>query len=396
MSVKKYFGPGALVAAAFIGPGTLTVCTLAGARFGNELLWVLLFAVIATMILQEMSARLGLISQKGLGEAIRTTISNPIARFASITLVFVAIIIGNAAYEMGNVTGAAMGLAHPAYDNMVFGPIIIGIIAGSLIWFGNFKLIQNFLVVLVVIMSLVFLTTAIVVTSDLADLINGFIPSLTKENQLMALGLIGTTIVPYNLFLHASTVSKQWTSASQLPVLRKELIFTIGLGGLISMAVLVTAASMKGGLIQNVNDMSLQLKPLLGDFASIFMATGLFAAGISSALTAPIAAGLTAKGIFGWDVNTKKERIVSLGILLVGVSLSLLGIKPLLAIQIAQVANGILLPVIAIFLLWMCNKQNLMGAYANSKIQNLLGLVVVLITLVISFRSFNAVFQFIQ
>ena len=162
------------------------------------------------------------------------------------------------------------------------------------------------------------------------------------------------------------------------------------------MAVLVTAASMKGGLIQNVNDMSLQLKPLLGDFASIFMATGLFAAGISSALTAPIAAGLTAKGIFGWDVNTKKERIVSLGILLVGVSLSLLGIKPLLAIQIAQVANGILLPVIAIFLLWMCNKQNLMGAYANSKIQNLLGLVVVLITLVISFRSFNAVFQFIQ
>ena len=386
-----------MVTAAFIGPGTLTVCTLSGARFGYDLLWVLLFAIVATLILQEMAARLGLISQKGLGDAIRTSIQQPILRMIALALVFIAIIVGNAAYEMGNVTGAAMGLAHPSYDHMVFGPILIGIIAGALLLYGNYKTIQTFLVVLVVIMSLVFLTTAIMVTDSVSDLFNGFIPKLTKTNQLMALGLIGTTIVPYNLFLHASSVSKQWSTPNDLPNLRKEMFLTIGLGGIISMAVLITAASVKGGLVQSVNDMSDQLRPLLGELAPIFMATGLFAAGVSSALTAPLAAGLTAKGIFGWTANDAwKEKLVSMGILLTGVSLSLIGIKPLLAIQIAQIANGVLLPIIAVFLLWMCNRVQLMGAHRNSLLQNFLGLFVVIITLVISFRSFNTVFQFLQ
>jgi manganese transport protein len=397
MVKRKLFGPGALVAAAFIGPGTLTVCTLSGVEFGYDLLWVLLFAIIATMILQEMAARLGLISQKGLGEAIRSSIKNPVFRAIALTLVFVAIIIGNAAYEMGNVTGAVMGMAHPAYNHLVIGPILIGVIAGGLLWLGNFKIIQTFLVVLVVIMSLVFLTSAVVVTDSISDLFSGFIPTINKENQLMALGLIGTTIVPYNLFLHASSVSNQWSSPNDLWSLRREMIFTIGLGGLISMAVLITAASMEGGLIQNVNEMSLQLEPLLGKFAPIFMSVGLFAAGISSALTAPLAAGLTAKGIFGWTSNDYwKERLVSMGIVLIGVALSLIGIKPLFAIQIAQIANGILLPIIAIFLLWICNSSQLMGNHKNTLLQNTLGLIVVLVTLVISFRSFNAVFQFIQ
>jgi Mn2+/Fe2+ NRAMP family transporter len=396
MNKGKLFGPGALVAAAFIGPGTLTICTLSGVSFGYDLLWVLLFAILATLVLQEMAARLGLISQKGLGEAIRTGVQHPVAKGMALTLVFVAIIIGNAAYEMGNVTGAVMGMAHPAYDHLVIGPIVIGVLAGALIWFGSYRLLQSFLVVLVILMSLVFLTTAVLVTDDLAALFSGFVPSLSTENQLMALGLIGTTIVPYNLFLHASSVSKQWSSPNDLSALRKEMVVTIGLGGIISMAVLITAASMKGGLVNTVNDMSIQLEPILGGFAPIFMSIGLFSAGISSAITAPIAAGLTARGIFGWSPEDNwKERWVSIGILLVGVVLSLVGIKPLLAIQVAQVANGILLPIIAIFLLWMCNSRQLMGNHKNTSLQNGMAIFVILITLIISFRSFNSVFQFV-
>ena len=106
----REIGPGAFVTAAFIGPGTLTACTLAGATWGYSLLWGLLFSVFATIVLQEMASRLGIISRMGLGEAIRVSFSKPVWRVTAVTLVIMAIGIGNAAYETGNITGASIGL----------------------------------------------------------------------------------------------------------------------------------------------------------------------------------------------------------------------------------------------------------------------------------------------
>ncbi len=178
--------------------------------------------------------------------------------------------------------------------------------------------------------------------------------------------------------------------------LRKETVVAIVLGGMISMFVLITAASRPGGLVRGVADMAIQLEPVLGSFAKPFLMIGLFSAGISSALTAPLAAALTAKGIFDWKQNEEwKSRIIWGGILVLGVVFSMTGIKPISIIQVAQVANGILLPVVVVFLLIMCNRKTLMGEWRNSVIQNILGVMVVLISLIISFRSFNSVFHFL-
>ena len=283
------------------------------------------------------------------------------------------------------------------FDHLLWGPIIIGGIVASLLWKDNYKVIQNVLMVLVILMSVVFATTAIMLSDNFSEIINGFIPKLTIDNQLMALGLIGTTIVPYNLFLHASTVSQKWKSVDDMGELRKETVVTIVLGGLISMFVLITAASLEGGIIKGVGDMAKQLEPLLGSFAKPFMAIGLFSAGISSSLTAPLAAALTAKGIFGWGAQDKwKSRLVWGTILLLGVGFALSGVKPIAVIQIAQVANGILLPVVVIFLILMCNRTNLMGSWKNTLFQNLMGGFVVLVSIIISVRSFNSVFHFLQ
>jgi len=103
-------GPGALVTAAFIGPGTITTCTLAGASFGYALLWGMVFSVAATIILQEMAARLGIISHNGLGEALRTHFSKPASKLFTAILVISAITIGNAAFQTGNLLGASLGL----------------------------------------------------------------------------------------------------------------------------------------------------------------------------------------------------------------------------------------------------------------------------------------------
>ena len=125
----KNIGPGALVAAAFIGPGTVTTCTLSGASYGYTLLWAMLFSTIATIVFQEMASRVGIVTQMGLGEALRERYQHKkgILIFV-IILVISAIFIGNIAYETGNITGGAMG------TNLIFSEISIpwwGVIVGA-------------------------------------------------------------------------------------------------------------------------------------------------------------------------------------------------------------------------------------------------------------------------
>ena len=107
--MKLPFGPGALVAAAFIGPGTVTACTLAGANFGYALIWALVFATVATVVLQDMSARLGIAGGMGLGEALVAPGTPAALKWLSIVLVLAALALGNAAYEAGNLSGGALG-----------------------------------------------------------------------------------------------------------------------------------------------------------------------------------------------------------------------------------------------------------------------------------------------
>ena len=106
----RNMGPGLLVAAAFIGPGTVTTASVVGASTGYALLWALVFSIFATIILQEMSARLGVVSREGLGEALRTTFDNPLFKVVAVILVVAAIVFGNAAFEAGNIIGASLGL----------------------------------------------------------------------------------------------------------------------------------------------------------------------------------------------------------------------------------------------------------------------------------------------
>ena len=123
-------GPGPLIAAAFIGPGTVTLCSIAGLDFGFSLLWTLVLSIIATIVLQEMAARLGIVSQKSLSEVIKNEIKNPLTKNIIITLILLAIVIGNAAYEAGNISGGVLGL------ESVFGEKSLNILGLNINFYG--------------------------------------------------------------------------------------------------------------------------------------------------------------------------------------------------------------------------------------------------------------------
>ena len=397
------FGPGLMVTAAFIGPGTITAASLAGAKFGHALVWALLFSVVACYILQEMSARLGLVSKQGLGEALASTVTQPVLRAFVFTLVFIAILIGNSAYEGGNIGGAVVGLkslfGQDGSTSMTLGwSCLIGVLAYLLMMGNSYRFVERALLVLVALMSLAFLTTFILSKPDLAALARGFIPSIPDAAILNVIALIGTTVVPYNLFLHSSAVRQRWQSPDDLPAARTDAALSIGLGGLISIAVLATAAAtfFRQGLeLNSVAEMSQQLDPLLGKAAVYGLGIGLFAAGLSSAITAPLAAAYAICGLLGWraDNSNNRFRIIWIVVLLSGVTIAGLGIRPITVIWFAQVANGLLLPLMAIFLLYVMNNSQLLGNFVNKTRQNVLGVAVILVCLLLGGKSLVLAYQ---
>ncbi|MCK5678038.1 MAG: Nramp family divalent metal transporter [Flavobacteriaceae bacterium] len=399
--MKNWFqniGPATLIAAAFIGPGTVTLCSIAGVNFGYNLLWAMLLSIIATIVLQEMSARLGIVTQKSLSEVLRNEINNPFFKVLAAVLVMSAIVIGNAAYEAGNISGGVLGLASLLPNtsleigNYTFNylSLIIGFLAFILLYIGNYKILERSLVTLVILMSLSFVITAVITKPDVLAIIKGaFIPKLPKDSLLTVIGLIGTTVVPYNLFLHASLVKEKWHHKEDLPLARKDTFIAVIVGGIVSMAIIISAASSNLTSINNAIDLAEGLVPLYGNFAKYFMAIGLFAAGITSAITAPLAAAYVAKGVLGWKngLKSKKFRAVWMFILFLGVLFSSLNINPIEIIKFAQIANGILLPIITGFLLWIMNKKDVLGKYSNNMTQNILGLIILGVTIFLGVKS---------
>ncbi len=388
-SQLKKLGPGVLVTAAFIGPGTITACTLAGANFGYTLLWALVFATIAAIVLQDMSARLGIITKKGLGEVLLDALHHSVLKWPLILLIILALYGGNAAYEAGNLAGAALGIeAIFTFNDVSFNLSIVTLsLIGALILVkGSFKQIERVLIGLVLLMAACFIVTFIVVQPELSSVFKGISsPTIPEGSLLTVIALIGTTVVPYNLFLHASAAKTHWQHVDDVRTARTDTVLSIGLGGLIAILVVSTAAASMfthSITVNNAADMAHQFEPLFGSFSKYLLGIGLFAAGLSSVITAPLATSYAVSEIlqFKGGSQSKAFKGVSLSIVLIGACFALTGIKPIKIILLAQFANGLLLPVVASFLLYAMNHKKSLQGHVNSPLANLLGIGVVLLT----------------
>lgn len=401
-----------LVAAAFIGPGTVTTCTLAGAQFGTSLLWALGFATLATIVFQEMAARLGAGANMGLGEALLQTVrpgsaSRVLVLWPITALVFVAIAVGNSAYQAGNLAGGALGL-QACLDDAVPSTVIVAgltVLAGGLLTFGGYRWIERTLIAIVCVMGLCFASTAWCVRPDVKSLLRGCVPDVAPENLWSIAALVGTTVVPYNLFLHAAAAKRRFRKtdvsgeevaslaldeserrrAQRIGDARWDTIICVTIGGAISSFIVISASAISNtdtNEVESAVDLAKALEPVFGSLARYLIGTGLLAAGLTSAITAPMATGYVLSELLPLQ-NEKHRTLVfkttCLLVLIIGCLLNALGIKPVVMIVSAQVANGLLLPVIACVLLWVMNQKRLLGNCSNGIMSNLLGFVIVLV-----------------
>ena len=284
-----------------------------------------------------------------------------------------------------------------AFGPSSFWPLLTGAIAFVLLLVGRYGWIENFLVGLVILMSTCFLITAFLTQADLIALFKGMIPSIPQEEELiLAMSLIGTTVVPYNLFLHASIISKKWTETDSIKDIRLENTVSIILGGFISLLIMMVAASVSENVssVENASDLAIQLEPLLGSSSNWLMGLGLMAAGLSSSITAALAAAYVIKGIFDikYERRSKLFKISWAIIIVVGTAIAMTGYNSILLIKFAQMTNALLLPIMAVFLVYVCNVKSLLEDFTNGLLSNSLGILVIILTLLLSAKTIFLIF----
>lgn len=446
---RRFNSPAMLVTAAFIGPGTILTASRAGAEYGFSLLWAVVFATLTAIVLQEMAGRLGIATGSGLAQAIRRAFGHPVLRWTLTGLVLLAILAGNTAFQAGNLIGANVGaeiivriasqdseeIATREFSSVdsqnqvpslfrkpvgwveVGSVILIGLIAWGVILAGRFDRLQAVLSSLVILMSVVFLLSAGLSRPPVLAILAGLVPQLPEGSGWLAIALIGTTVVPYNLFLHSSATANRWPMAlvrrtpdREQAVLksRRDTVCAVSVGGVITASVMVTAAmafhvpeqGFEARLLphplDSVGDVANQLQPVLGQWATLFFGFGILAAGFTSAVTAPIAAGLVAAGCFGWSHQIFDWRVkgIASGILGIGLTFAIyFRGSPQQAILFAQFANGLLLPFLALILLFILNQPKVVNRFINRSFQNVLGTIVLLVVIGIAIRQLWLVYE---
>lgn len=376
-----------VIAAAFIGPGTVTAASSSGAAHGTALLWALGFSTIACLVLQEAAGRLRLLSGRSLGEALVEQFPSGFGRVAVVLLVGGAILLGSAAYEAGNILGGVAGAMLLTDIPRWVLTLVSGAIAGALLWFNAPRRVAQVLGMVVAVMGIAFLGMAIASRPAMGDVLRGlFVPSLPPGSGLLALSLVGTTVVPYNLFLGSGIRREE-----DLSVFRFGLAVAIVLGGLISMGILLVGMQVAPPM--TFERLANTLAEGLGDWAGSLFGVGLLCAGLSSAITAPLAAAITARSLFRSTGNPEDQRWSDRGVLYRAVWLSVLGaglffglsgVRPVPAILLAQALNGVILPVIAVYLLVAVNDRELMGQEGlNGSFSNLMFTLVGTVTLIL-------------
>jgi Mn2+/Fe2+ NRAMP family transporter len=379
-----------VISAAFIGPGTVTTASRAGSSYGLALVWALLFSVVATYVLQETTARLTMVSGKSFGAWI-DELGWRHTKYIKMGL-FVALFIGCAAFQSGNMLGAQEGVKLFGQADPLLLKALIVLISFAVLTVGSPQTIAKILGGLVAIMSVCYIWLALQIQLEENTLSNFKLqPRIPEGAGWLIAGLIGTTVVPYNLFL-GSGLAK----GTDLKEMRLGLSVAIGLGGLITFAVLMTGTEIPPEF--SFRKMYVVFESRGNTTMAYIASGGLVAAGLSSAITCPLAAAIGAGVILsdeftGMRSGGKGYQTVWMLVLAIGAMFLFFNSKPIPAIITAQAINGILLPVMVFFLLILANDKKLIGNKWKNKLgQNLISGLILFAIVWISVNSLQILF----
>ncbi|HPY67139.1 MAG TPA: Nramp family divalent metal transporter [Bacteroidales bacterium] len=383
-------GPGIITGSVDNDAGGITTYSIAGALYGYGLIWTLIPSFIVLVVVQEMNARMGVVTGKGLADLIRENAGIKITFFIFIGLLLTG--IGNTTTEFAGVAGSMEVFGVTKYISVP----VVAVMVWLLVVKGTYKIAER--IFLIFSMSLLtYIVSAIMGKPDWGEIGSAVInPKLeiSKGSMTMIVALVGTTIAPWMQFYLQSTVIEKGLKMKHYKYTVVDLVVGCVIAVVVAFFIMVACGSTlypNGIVINEAKDAAMALRPLAGNFASYVFAFGLFIASIFSATILPLATAYFVCEAFGFETGMDKKwdearefYVLYTGILIISVVIILIPNAPLIPISLwSQVINGILLPVVLISMMILINKKKIMGNYVNGRITNIIGwgAVIILITL---------------
>jgi len=373
-------GPGIITGSVDNDAGGITTYSLAGAQYGYGLIWTLIPSFVVLVIIQEMNARMGIVTGKGLADLIRENAGIKVTFFIFLGLLFSG--IGNTTTEFAGVAGSMEVFGVSKYISVP----IVAVLVWILVVKGTYKIAERIFLIFSVSL-LTYVVSAIMGKPDWKEIGTAVVHphvEMNTKSMAMVIGLVGTTIAPWMQFYMQSSVIEKGLEMKNYRYTMADIIVGCVITVVVAFFIMVACASTlypNGIQINEAKDAALSLKPLAGNFASQVFAFGLFIASIFSATILPLATAFFVCEAFGFEAGLDKKwdearefYVLYTGILVISAVIILIPNAPLIPISLwSQVVNGLLLPVVLVSMIILINKKKIMGVHINKPVTNIIG-----------------------
>ncbi len=371
--ILPYIGPAFLVSAGYMDPGNWGTNIAGGSRFGYDLLWVLLVSNLMAILLQTMAARLGIITGKNLAENIRAEYSKPVSFFLWLTAE-VAMMATDVAEFLGAAIGFYILFGIPMFSAGILTGVVVFLIL-ALYRFG-YRSVEYVIILLVAVIGFSYVIELFLAKPDWGHVIHHtIIPTLTSQSIYVAIGMLGATVMPHNLFLHSGLIQTRIIRAEgeDESRLKKKLIryaiidsaLALNLAWIVNSAMIIMAASVffSNNLpVESIQEAHHTLEPLLGSLSSYAFAIALLAAGLSSSTTGTIAGQIVLEGFLRVKMGLWIRRAITMVPALI---IIYLGLNELEVLVLSQVVLSLQLPFAVIPLILFTHSKKLMGDFRS-------------------------------
>lgn len=370
----RWFGPAFLVSVGYMDPGNWATDIEGGSRFNYQLLWVILASSFIAIFLQILSAKLGIATGKGLAENCRDTYPRPV-RWALWVIMELAMI----ATDLAEFMGSALGISLLFHIPLLPAVLITGLDVLLILWLEHFgfRVVELVIIGLVMLVGWAYVIEIFLVQPQWHDVFKGmFIPTWNPSSVMVAVGILGATVMPHNLFLHATQMKTRLSPGVDKRRLffmaRLDTFVALNAAWLVNSAILILSAAVffrNGHVVTEIDQAYRTLTPLAGPLAASLFAVALLASGISSSVTGTMAGQIVMEEFLHLKIAPWKRRIVTRLIVIVPTVVAvLIGTEPLQLLVVSQVALSFVLPFAILPLIDLTRRQRLMGEFRNSRL----------------------------
>lgn len=376
----KFLGPAFIVSVAYMDPGNFGTNISGGSRFAYNLLWVILWSNLMAIFVQILSAKLGIATGSNLPDHCGRTFSRPI-NWGLWLVATIAAMATDLAEFLGGVLGFYLLFNLP----LVWAALLTGVITFGICYIQKYgqKIVERIISVMVAVISIAYVWELFISKPDWGQVAYHLaVPYLSSDSTLIAVGMLGATVMPHVIYLHSQLVQSRRSETLEhcrhhLKMAKIDVFVAMNMAFIVNAAMVIVSAAVFNGNgleVDSIETAYLTLRPLLGNMAAGAFGLALLASGLSSSAVGTMAGEVILGGFVGFDIPASIRRLI---VMLPGMAILLTGVNPMLALVISQVILSFALPAAIVPLMIITNKAEIMGRFKNTQPTNIMGWVIV-------------------